>query len=81
MDECVEMLACNLGDIFQNKWLQQSSKKMICLYKVTMDDLIRTFMQIINYKLMLEGGFTSICLDTTSLSLNITTKCGDPKLP
>ena len=39
-----------------NNWLQHSCNKMTCLYKTTMDELIKTFMQIVNYTLSLKEG-------------------------
>ena len=56
MDERVEMPTCNLGETMHNKWLQQSGNKMNCLYEATMDNLIRAFMEIANYRLWLRGG-------------------------
>ena len=55
-------------------------QKMICLYKTTMDDLIFVFKQNVNYMLWLKVGYTSTHPNSTSLSLNVATKCGDPKL-
>ena len=70
----------NLAKMVYNKWLQQSKNKMNYLYKMTMDNLIRAFMQIIYYRLWLRGGSTSEGLDFASSKLKAATKCGDPKL-
>ena len=51
MDERAEMPTCNLVENMHNKWLQQSGNKMIFLYEAIVDDLIRAFMQIANYRL------------------------------
>ena len=44
------MSTCNLVETVHNKWLQQFGNKMTCLYKATVDDMIRAFMQITNYR-------------------------------
>lgn len=53
---------------------------MACLYKGMVDDLIRVFRHIANYKTWLKGG--SICkgLDSLSLKFKVIARCGDPKL-
>ena len=53
---------------------------MTCLYKETVDNLIRAFMQIANYRLWLRGGSTSKGLDSASLKLKVVANCGDMKL-
>ena len=45
-----EMPMCNLAETVHNKWLQQSGTKMTCLYEATLDNMIRFFMQIANYR-------------------------------
>ena len=80
MDERAEMPTCNLAKTMHNKWLQQSGNKMICLYEATMDDLIRAFIQIVNYRSWLRGGPTGKGLDSASLKLKVAARCGDLKL-
>ena len=53
---------------------------MTCLYEAIVDNLIRAFMQIANYKLWLRGGSTDKGHDSTSIKLKVVAKCGDPKL-
>lgn len=59
IDGRAEMPTYNLAKMVHNKWLHQSGNKMICLYKAPMDDMIRAFMHIANYRLSLKGGSTS----------------------
>ena len=80
MDERAEMPTCNLAEIIHNKWLQQFGNNMTCLYETTVDDLIRAFMQIANYKSWLKGGFTGKGLDFASLKLKVDARIRDPKL-
>ena len=80
MDERAEMPTCNLAETVHNKWLQQSGNKMTCLYEATVDDLIRAFMQIANYRSWLRGGSTGKGPDFASLKLKVAARCGDPKL-
>ena len=63
-----------------NKWLQQSGNKMTCLYEAIVDNLIRAFMHIANYRSWLKGDSTSKGPNSTSLKLKATARCGDPKL-
>jgi hypothetical protein len=44
------------------------------------DDLIRAFMQTINYQVWLKGGASGKGLDLTGLKLKATIQTGDPKL-
>ena len=53
---------------------------MICLYETTVDDSIRAFMQIANYRSWLRVGSTGKGLDFASLKLKAAARCGDPKL-
>ena len=80
IDERAEMPTCNLAETVHNKWLQQSGNKMTCLYEATVDDLIRAFMQIANYRSWLKGGSTGKGPDSASLKLKVVAMCGDPKL-
>ena len=80
MDECAEMLTCNLAGTLHNEWLQQFGNKMICLYEATVDDLIWAFIQIANYISWLRGGYTSKGHDYAPLKLKVVAMCGDPKL-
>ena len=74
------MPTCNLAGTVYNKWLQQSGNKMICLYEATVDDMIRVFMQIGNYRTWLKGELDGKGLDYASLKLKATARCGDPKI-
>ena len=56
LDERADMPSCNLAETVHNRWLQQSENQMTCLYKATVDDLIRAFMQTTNYRTYLKGG-------------------------
>lgn len=80
MDERGEMPTCNFVEIVYNKWLQQFNNIMICLYEMTLDDLICVFMQIANYLLWIKGGSTSKGPCLLSSRLKIVGRCGDPKL-
>ena len=53
---------------------------MTCLYEATVDDLIRAFMQIANYKSWSKGGYTGKGLDFASLKLKVAARGRDPKL-
>ena len=53
---------------------------MTCLYEVTMDGLIRAFMQIANYRSWLRGGYAGKGPESVSLKLKVVAMCGDPKL-
>ena len=53
---------------------------MICLYEVTVDDKIRTFMQITNYRIWLKGGSDGKGLDLAFLKLKAVAMCRDPKI-
>ena len=50
IEERAKMPTCNLAEIVHNKWLQRSGNKLTCLYTATVDDMIRAFMQIANYR-------------------------------
>ena len=50
MDERAEIPTCNLAKTVHHKWLQHSGNNMTYLYDATMDDLIRAFMHIANYR-------------------------------
>ena len=56
IEECAKMPICNLAETVYNKWLQQFGNKMTCLFEATMNDMIRAFMQIVNYQAELKGG-------------------------
>ena len=79
IDERAEMPTCNLVEIVHNKWLQQSGNKMTCMYEATVDDMIRAFMQIANYRAWLKGGSHDKGHDLASAKLKAAAKCGDPK--
>jgi hypothetical protein len=53
---------------------------MIGLYEAIMDDLIRIFMHIANYKSRLRGGSIGKGPNFASLKLKVVFRCGDPKL-
>ena len=69
-----------LAETIHNKWLQQSGNKMTCLYEATVDDMIRAFMQIANYRAWLKGGSHGKGPDSASLKLKAAARCGDPKI-
>ena len=48
------MRACNLAKMVHNKWLQQYGNKIICLYKVRVDDIVRDFMHFFKNKYILD---------------------------
>lgn len=80
MNEHAKMPTCSLTKIIHNKWPQQSSNKVTCMYGAIVVDLIHAFLHIANYKSWLEGGFTGKGPNSTSLRLKATARCGDPKL-
>ena len=80
MDEHAELPKCNLAETMHNEWLQQSENKMICMYEATVDDLIRAFIQIANYKSWLRRGSTSKGPDFASLKMKVDARCGYSKL-
>lgn len=53
---------------------------MICVYKATIVNLIRPFMQIATYMLWLKGGSSSKIFDFASLNLKVIFRCRDAKL-
>ena len=55
IDKCAEIPTCNLVKMVYNKCLQQSNNKMTCIYEAIVNDLIRAFMQIANYRSWLKG--------------------------
>ena len=74
------MPTCNLAKTVHNKWLQQSNNKMVFLYEAKVDDMIRVFMQIVNYHAWLKGGSDSKGLNLVFLKLITHVICGDPKM-
>ena len=80
IEQRVKMPTNNLVETVHNKWLQQSGNKVTCLYKATVDDMIRVFMQIANYRTWLKGGSDGKGLDSASLKLKATARCRDPKM-
>lgn len=79
IDERTKRPTCNLAKMVDNKQLQQSGNKMNWLYIATMDDLIRAFMQIVNYRAWLKGGSTRKDTNSTSIKLKVVANSGDPK--
>ena len=57
------MPTCNLAKTIHNKWLQNTNNKIIYLYEIAMDDMIRAFMQIANYWTWLKGDSNGKGLD------------------
>ena len=53
---------------------------MIWLYEVTVDDMIRVFMQIANYWTWLKREYDGKGLDSASLKLKAAARCGDLKM-
>ena len=60
--------------------LQHSGNKMTCLYEATMDNMIRTFMQIANYRAWLKGELDGKSPDFASLKLKAVARRGDSKM-
>ena len=52
---------------------------MSCLYEATVDNMIRAFMQITNYRAWLKGGLDGKGPDFASLKLKAASRCGDLK--
>jgi hypothetical protein len=73
--ESTEMPACNLTKTINNKWLQQSSNKMTCMYKAMVDDLISVFMHITKYMSWLKEGSNGKGPNLASLKLKVATRC------
>ena len=53
---------------------------MTSLHEATMDDMIRAFMQIANYRAWLKRGLDGRGMDYASLKLKAVVRCGDPKI-
>lgn len=79
MEQCAEMPTYNLAKMMHNKWLQPSGNKMTCLYEAMIDDMIRAFMQIANYRSWFKGGYSWKKPNQTSLKLKTIADIGDPK--
>ena len=77
-----EMPMCNLAETVHNKWLQQSGTKMTCLYEATLDNMIRFFMQIANYRtwLVKRSDGKKKKHDSMSSKLTAVGMCRDPKM-
>ena len=73
---------CNLAETVHNKWLQQSGTKMTCLYEATLDNMIRFFMQIANYRtwLVKRSDGKKKKHDSMSSKLTAVGMCRDPKM-
>jgi hypothetical protein len=69
LDEMADMPSCNLTETVHNKWLQQSSNIDDCLYAATVDDMMRAFMQITQYRKYLKGGKSGKGPDKAELRL------------
>ena len=80
LDERVDMPSCNLAETVHNKWLQQLGNQMTCLYKATVDDLIRAFMQTTNYRMYLKGSRSEKGPDKVELRLQVAQKSGDVEM-
>ncbi len=52
---------------------------MTCLYETIVDDMIRAFMQIADYRFWLKGGSSGKGPDQLSLKLKAAAHTGDPK--
>ena len=55
-DQLTEMPSCNFAEFVHNKWLQASDNKGGDLYVATVDDYIRTFLQVGVYYQFFKGG-------------------------
>ena len=80
LDMRTDMPSCNLAETVHNRWLQESGNQMTCLYKATVDDFIRAFMQTTNYKMYLKGGRSGKGPDKAELRLQATQISGDAEM-
>ncbi len=74
------MPSCNLAETVHHKWLMQSGNSMESVYEATVEDLIRAFMQITNYRAWLKGGQSGKGPDQATLKLRAAASSKDPKL-
>ena len=66
--KCAKIPTFNLAKPMHNEWLQHSGNKMICLYKMTMANLIHVFIQVANYRSWLKNSLSSKGLNSTFLN-------------
>lgn len=57
-----------------------SQRTCACLYEVVLDDLVRSFMQIKNFRSWLKGYFLGKGLHSIFLELKVVAECRDLKL-
>jgi hypothetical protein len=82
--ELAEMPSCNLAESMHNKWNQQSSNRGSDLYIITIDDFIRTLMQVVRYYQYMKDDRTGIGPGKEELQLRATQRTtertGDPNV-
>jgi hypothetical protein len=64
------MPSCNLVERIYHTWLKQLGNKMACVYEAIVVDLVRAFMQTINYWAWLKGGASTKRVEVESCSTN-----------
>ena len=80
LDERADMPSCNLAEAVHNTWLQQLGNQMTCVYKATVDDFIRAFMQTTNYRTYLKGDRSGKDPNKAKLRLRAAQKSGDAEM-
>jgi hypothetical protein len=80
LEERADMPSCNLAETIHNKWLQQSGNTGDCLYAATVDDMMRAFMQITQYRMYLKGGRGGKGPDKAELRLRQAQRSLDPEM-
>ena len=74
------MPSCNLRETIHNKWLQQSRNTGECLYAAIVDNIMRAFMEITQYRRYLKGGRGGKGLDKAELRLRQVQRSLDPEM-
>jgi hypothetical protein len=74
-EEFAQMPNCNLVEFIHNKWLQASGNKGGDLYVATVDDYIRTFLQVVAYHQFLKGGLGAMALAKKTQASMHSTSC------
>jgi hypothetical protein len=64
------MPSCNLAESMHHKWTQQSGNRGSDLYIATVDDFIRTLMQVVRYYQYLKGDRASTSHGKEELQLH-----------
>jgi hypothetical protein len=78
------MPSCNLAESMHHKWNQQSGNRGSDLYIATVDDFIRTLMQVVRYYQYLKGDGAGTGPGKEELQLRVAQhtaeRTGDPKV-